>query len=171
LGTQQRFIGGQARAQQWCGVSGIELGGDPHHATLARVRVFGVPAVHVGAGGRLVGAGGEPAAAALLAYSAVPAQVADADPVPLLPQRDTRSDCVDHTDQFVAWHHGFGGIGPLPLDGERIGVAHPAAQHSDPDLSRRRLAQLALDGLELPGAGDLKQLCRWSWTWHAFRCG
>jgi len=93
--------------------------------------------------------------------AAVTAQVTYADAVTGFPPANPLADCVDDADDLVPGYHGLIRVGAQALDGEHVGVAHTAADHAKPYVTRLWLEQLALYQLELPLSSDLvSAICR-----------
>jgi len=69
-----------------------------------------------------------------------------------LPCGHTRTDRVNDADDLVAWHDRLGRIHAQTVDGQHVGMADTTGFDPQPNLTRPRLAQLALDQFKLPDA-------------------
>jgi hypothetical protein len=85
----------------------------------------------------------------------VTAQITDTNAVTELPFGNALTDGVDDADDLVSGHHRLTRVGAHALYREHVAVAHAAAVHPEPYVTRPWLERLALDQFELPLSSDL----------------
>jgi hypothetical protein len=115
--------------------------------------VIGVAAVVGDPRDPAVDAADHVAATAGVAVPAVPAEPADTDPPADLPRDDPLADGLDAPGDLVPGHDGVLDGRHRTLDGERVGVAHPACLDPDEDLAAGGSGDLALGELEALARG------------------
>jgi hypothetical protein len=151
----QRVEGGRSRAQQRRRVDGAQPVGNPNQPGGNRDHRFGISAIDMSAGTRLVRTVDEIPAAAIRAYAAVPAEVADAHALADLPSGHSFAERVDFPDGLMAGNAGMRDAGHERIESDRVGMADPARFHADANSPRSRIEQRAIDEVELSGRGDL----------------
>lgn len=148
--------GGQSGAQQRSGVDRRYAVGNPHQPAGPGVDHLRVSAVDGGSGLLLVDAVHEVTAAARLALPALAVQEADADAVTGLPGGDAGPDGVNDADDLMPRNEGARGVAAQAFHGQHVGVADAAGLHAQAHLAGCGIKQLALDQLEVVGAGGLE---------------
>jgi hypothetical protein len=84
---------------------------------------------------RLVLAVHEVTATTQVTRAVVSAQEAQADAISDLPASDSVPDRVDDTDNLVAGHNRYAGVGTHALHAKHVAVAHTAALNLEPDMT------------------------------------
>jgi len=110
-----------------------------------RNNVLGVPTVEVKPGDLSIDAHGEITAPAQLAYETVSAMPADADALTFLPGRNTVTECIDVSCDFMTRHTGILKPGPETFLDQRIAMANAARFDFHAHLPNSWLGNIAFD--------------------------
>ena len=141
----QGVEGGDAGAQQRCGIDVAKVVGDEGDGVGGGDYVVGIATIVVDTGDLLVFAKHEVAAAAGLAVVAMAAMPAEANALAGLEDGNVGSDGIEYAGDFVAGNARKLDAGPHAQLGERIAVADPAGLNTNAYVSWTRLGELSLN--------------------------
>jgi hypothetical protein len=165
----ERVVSGDSGAEQWRGIHVAEILWDGDKGFGGGQHVFLISAVVADPADFHVAAVFEVTAAALATCEVVSAMPTDSDALTFLPSRNTCTQLIDYTGDFVSRNAGVFNTWPTFFC-EDVAVADTTSMNLDAHLSRSWVGNLAFDKFEvsagLRNLRDFHSCCGWFW----FRC-